>query len=177
MRKQTISYGLVSGMIGIIISLISFLFFQDKIGTQKFGLHSIPTFIGFIIGVYLMVRAALDRKKEQRGFLSFSEGLKESFLVKVISALLITIFTFISQYILFPDVYKNIQKRVMDQSIEKWDKQGLSEEQIESSINFTEKMLDLTPYLTFPMFVIGGFFMALIIAAIIQKKNPEADFS
>ena len=105
--------------------------------------------------------------------MSFGQGFGISMYITVISVVLSTIFTYI--YIKFVDdsMLTMIQQKTEDKLIE----QGLSDAQIEQSLEITGKFQ--TPEMILIFGIVGGIIMylvvALIITAITKKPNPELE--
>lgn len=171
--SKSVQYGLIAGLILVIISLISSLFFSDSMGEGGFGISSILAILSFVAWIYFMIKAATDRKKDQGQYITFKEGLKESFIVAVVSTVITFLYGVIAKFLLFPELHEKIEQKGLDKAIEKWEEQGMSEEQIETSTEMVTKFQDMGLWMTLPLFIILGFIVALIIAAIIKKNRPE----
>lgn len=171
--NRSVQYGLIAGIIGVITSLISYLFFPNKIGVG-FGIPAILGILAFIITLYLMFKSPQEQKEEQGGFISFKEALKSSFLVTAVSSVVGFVFTLLAKYVLFSDTFDRIMENAINMRIEKMEEKGISDEQIEMSLEMTEKFADMGIWFQLPGALVVGFIIALIIAAIVKKKNPNA---
>ena len=87
-RNVGITYGLITGLVLIIISLIQYLG----------GIKAFMSPLGYLVYIVLIVMAVLAAQKQKGlngGFLEFPEALKVTFTVFALGLLMQTIFTFI----------------------------------------------------------------------------------
>ena len=88
MNNPKVKYGLYYGIMAIVVSLISYF-----IGHIFF--LGVSRWLVFIIGVYIMYKAAAAVRYREEGFLSFGEGFTAAFIVFVIGNLILTVFTYV----------------------------------------------------------------------------------
>lgn len=172
MNNRSVQYGLIAAFIGIIVSVISYLFFPDQLGNPK-SIPSVLNILFFIAWIYFMAKAAIDFKADNGGYATFKEALKESFIVGAVSSVVMFLASMLMQYVLFSDVYKRVQENAITKMVTKLEEQGQSEEVIEQSIQFAEKSQSMGVWFTLPFFLILAFIICLVIAAIVKKKRPD----
>ncbi len=172
MNNKSVQYGIIGGLVGLITTLLTYLFFVES-SAKPFGPARIIGWLVLLILIYLMYRGAADKKLAQGGFISFKSALKESFLVGVVATVIGVIVNLIARFLLFPESYNRIMELTMNAQEAKMEAKGLSEEQIEASIKMIEKFADVGFYLQPAISLIIIFIIALIIAAIVQRKNPD----
>ncbi|MBC3540755.1 DUF4199 domain-containing protein [Rufibacter sediminis] len=158
-----IRYGVITAFISIIFSLILYV---TGLHTNK-GL----SYASMIIPIIGIVLAYNYFKKENGGFMSYGQGLGTGTIVTAVSGVLSGLFTYI--YLKFVD--PNVLEQIRNSSIEEMENKGMSDEQIEQAVSMTEKFT--TPEMMLVMGLIGavilGFFLSLIIAAIMKRSRPE----
>ncbi|GAB2544448.1 DUF4199 domain-containing protein [Rufibacter soli] len=170
MEEQTVTpasvgirYGLITGFISIIYSLLLFVT----------GLHLNKGFsyLAILIPIVGIVFAYRNFKNENGGFMSYGQGLGTGTILGAVSGVMSSIFSYI--YIKFID--GSIMEQIRNGSIEEMEQKGLSDEQIDNAIKITEKFS--TPEMMFLFGLIGAVFMAflisLIVAAVMKNNRPE----
>ncbi len=164
-------YGLICGGISIVFTLVLYL------GGVKWFVHPLA-WSGLAILIIIAVLGGLAQKKANGGFLEFSEGLKTTFTVFVISSLLATVF----QYVLFNIIDVPFREALTQETAEvtarMMEKFGASQENIDKTTTeiMTKNNYSLSKLaLNFAFGCILWFLFSLIIAAIIKKKKPEFD--
>ena len=160
--RVALKYGLIVAVGSVIYSTILLLTENN----QNQALSS----LGLIILVVGMVYAMRDFKDQNEGFMSYGQGLGLGTLIAAISGLLGA--TFMMFYTQFIDT--NLMRSTMDKTREGFEKQGMSDAQIESAMEVSEKMM--SPGILFAMGVfvsiLFGFIIALIVAAIMRRNRP-----
>ena len=165
-KQVSIKWGLISGVISIAFFLI--------ISMSGLTGESWTAIIGILLTVALMYMAHKEFKDQGDGYMSYGQGLGIGTLMSLLSALLSSAFTYM--YIKFIDTeyFENAQAIM----IEKWEEQGMSQDQIDISLDMMSKMQ--TPELTAGMGILGGvligFIIALIVSAITKNANPAEDY-
>lgn len=117
---------------------------------------------------------AIDDRRVAHGFMSYGQGVGIAFWIGLVSGIISSIFTYL--YIKFVDT--SFIDMVKEQQIETFQKQGMSDQQIDQAMkvaaNFT------TPEMMLIMGLLGSIIVTVIIGVIVsiftQKKNPEPAF-
>lgn len=160
--RIALKYGVITAVASIVYTTI--LIIAEK--NQNQGLSS----LGLIILVAGMVYAMREFKTENSGYMSYGQGLGIGTLIAAISGLLSS--TFMMFYTQFIDT--NLMKKALDTAREDMERRGMSDDQIEAGMQFSEKMM--SPGI---MFAVGiffsifiGFIIALIVSAIMRRNRP-----
>lgn len=163
--RVALKWGIIAGVALTVYTLI--LFLTEQVGNQSLG------FISIALSVVFIVLAMREFRTLNEGYLSLGEGVGVGTLVSAISGLISA--TFSTIYTTFIDTA--FYERLADTMQEQWEKQGLSDDQIEQASEMT-KMFQ-SPGLLFAFGLIGavvfGLILSLIIAAIMRKKRPVFD--
>ncbi|WP_407521225.1 DUF4199 domain-containing protein [Lacibacter sp. MH-610] len=173
MEKKTnspmIQYGLLSGLLGIIMFLILYLG-----GTKLFT--SPIAYAGYLIPIIFAVLACVKEKKAKGGFLKFGEALKTSFGVFVITSLLSTLFTYILMNYIDTEFATSMKSYTMEVTENMMKKFGASQTQIDEAVKKASEKDQFSlgsMLLGFSFGCIFWFVISLIISLIVRKENKE----
>ena len=157
-----LKFGVITAVASIVYTTI--LILAEK--NQNQGLTS----LGLIILVVGMVYAMREFKAENSGYMSYGQGLGIGTLIAAISGLLNSTFTMF--YTQFIDT--NLMKKALDTAREDMERRGMSDDQIDAGMQFSEKMM--SPGILFAMGIFFsifiGFIISLIVAAILRRNRP-----
>lgn len=171
--NKSVQYGVIAALVSIILNVISLLFFSNEMIEGKVGISSVFQFLSFVVLVVFMVKAVKDVRDEQNGFIRFKEALKPSFTVGAIWSVLNFILGILFQKVIFKSIYDRVFEVASQKQITQMEENGLSEEMIESTMQMTEKIQSMAVYFTLPVILVVTFILALIISAILKRKNPS----
>lgn len=164
-KDVSVKWGLISGVIGILFYLI--LILGDLFLTPG------VSYIGLIPFAVVLYMAYKEFKDQGDTYMSFGEALKIGFLISLIGGLLLSVFNIIYGQFVDPE----LANRIKDMMIEQWEAQGMTDEQIDQAMSFTNYMFN--PLIGFALVlvknIIVGFILSLIIGAIAKNNNPELE--
>ena len=164
-----ISYGLITGLVLIIISLIQYLG----------GIKAFMSPLGYLVYIVLIVMAVLAAQKQKGlngGFLEFPEALKVTFTVFALGLLMQTIFTFILFNYVDPSFKEALAQEIMNKTEDFMRNLGASENTIDEAL---EKERGKDPFafsrvlLGYGISCIVAFIVCLIISSIVKKTKPS----
>lgn len=159
-RPTGIRYGVMLGVISLILSILFIMFNMIDLSGQKSNLLS--TLVSFAITIVFFVLAILyHRDKELGGKISLGRAISVGFWVALISSVIAALGMFIYYQFIDPDYLNQAVSRLTELYREK----GVSEEQIETTMSMT-KML-MTPMSLTIFTIIGNLFWGVIISLII----------
>lgn len=168
--KTFVKFGLISGVSGIIWTLIMYLTELDKTDLAKpLGWVMVLIYIAFVV---LAIKEVRDAKN---GFITFGEAFKTGFLTALIGALIGTTYFYI--HVSFVDL--GFIDHILEQSRSEMMKQpNLTEEQLEQAMKFTSMFMTpgVMSFFGLLINVIGGVIGSLIVAAIMKKEPPAGDY-
>ncbi|MFT2009480.1 DUF4199 domain-containing protein [Pontibacter sp. 13R65] len=158
-----LKYGIAGGLIAIFYSAMLMIFNQS---TNKW-----LAFLSYFILVGAMIYAMQQYKKGNDSFMSYGQGLGIGTLVATIIGLMSGLFMVV--YTTFIDTahFANI----MDQQRMELEDRGMSDEQIDAALAIGESMSGpfMMIFMSLAGFALIGFFLSLIISAIMKKNRPE----
>jgi hypothetical protein len=158
-KNLGVLYGLINAGVAIVFTVILYL------GGAKMFVGPLG-WVGRALPIVVCVIGGLQIKKQQGGYLEFSEALKATFLILVIGSLIETAF----QYVLLNYIDVSFREALAQVTAEQAEKLmrrlGASETQIDEAV---EKTLNKNNYtignllLGFVVGCIGSFIVALIV--------------
>jgi hypothetical protein len=162
--REGVKIGLINGAIALLLLFGGYFAGLDIFVTVQF----ISKFIPYMMVILIIY--GLQLRKRNGGYLAFKEGLQYSFMSYVIVALLVAIGT----YILFNLVDKNLTEKSFDLSIERLNKMGMKEEEIERAIGKrgNQKTDFYTIFLGTGFGLIWDFVLSMIVTVIIRREKP-----
>lgn len=166
--KPFLKFGLLSAVIGIFISLLTYIMGLDKSPTgQYLGWINIPATI------FLMVMCVKETRDTLfNGFISFGQSFKNLFLMLLVSTFLSGVFMYFYTSAINPSLIDYI----MEQQALEMEKKGMDQAAIDQAMAMSEKFI--SPAWMTIWTIVGGLFMgvviALIISAIMKKSDPNA---
>ncbi|WP_347156379.1 DUF4199 domain-containing protein [Pontibacter chitinilyticus] len=158
-----LKYGLITALVGIVYSLILNVLDQSANGWLNWVIYLI-----LLGGLILAMR---EFKARDYGYMSYGQGLGIGSLLSAIFGLLTGIFSWIYSTYIDPQFMAKLQEVQRTKMLEK----GLSDEQIDAAMGMAAKFQNPVTLIfgSMAVFLIIGFIMSLIVAAIIKNKRPE----
>lgn len=171
MNSIVIKNGLLASGAAIVIGLVVYLASPKGVFTWGSWLTLVPL-------IYFMVNAVKETRDGYGGYITLRQAFAPAWITYLIYAVISSIFTFVLMNYIDPDMI-TMAKEI---SIEAFEKMSglLGEEAVQAAIeeienknpfSFSQILINTAGSLVFP-----GALVALIIAAILKKKNPE-DFA
>ncbi|MAW09499.1 MAG: DUF4199 domain-containing protein [Flavobacteriaceae bacterium] len=164
-RDFILHYGTILGLLSIVFALI--IFFLDLHYAQE---NSV-SFVNYGISITVLIIALLDFRKTNNEILSLGDSIKMGMGVFLISAIYVSIYTFILLNFLDPEtLIKSLEvteMKILEQNPE------ISEDQLDQILSFQEKFS--TPFVISTVLIvfslISGFFSSLILGLIFKKPR------
>ncbi len=158
-----VRYGLLTGLVSVIVSLTLFLTQTEQ---------SPARWLGLIVGAAGIYLAQNDFKKQNGGFLEYGQGLGIGTLLNLISGALNAVFTYF--YIQFVDD-GFIGRIIATARAEMEAKGNLTDEQIDQALAMTTKFTTPTMLLVFGILgaAFFGFLLSLLITLVTKHSRPE----
>jgi len=171
--KSGIQLGLLFGVIMIFEFTISYVIGIEKLVGTSFGV--IINLLNYLILPLLFIFLGCSNyKRNNNGFIKFSECLKTGVSITVIAAIVYAIFNLIFNLI-FPEFIEQIIAVTKSELLK--GKPNSTNEEVEMALSITRKFM--SPYIVFPftivMYAFFGLLYSLIVGAIV-KKDPNQSF-
>jgi len=165
-QTSTARVALKYGVLGSVVIMV----YSTILNVSGLSQNKILSALSFVFMIAAIVMAMKNFKEQNKGFMSYGEGLGVGSLVSAIMGLLSSAFTMF--YIQFID--NTLLTQSMDQVREDMERRGMDDSQIDQAMEYSQKFM--SPGVVFVMGVFGyvltGFIISLIIAAIIRRDKP-----
>ncbi|OBX24589.1 uncharacterized protein DUF4199 [Gelidibacter algens] len=164
--KFAINYGVILGLVMVVISVIAYVTGLALEGAQW------PTAIYYIIFPVVIFYAISQYKKRNASLLTLSEALKVGVLIGVISAIVFVIYSLIFNYIIDPDFVNQMKDVARDNMLEQ--NPDMTQEMVDQGMKFVEMFTNPA--------IMGAFWIALsalfgliyaLIGGLIMKKETK----
>jgi ACR3 family arsenite efflux pump ArsB len=166
--KPYLKFGLISGIVGIFITLLVYIMGLDKSPSgQYIGWINIP------VTIILMVMCIKEcRETLYNGFISFGQAFKNLFLMMLVSSVISGIFMFFYVSVINPSLIDYIK----EQQILEMEKKGMEQAAIDQAMSFSEKFISpgMMTFWTMAGGLLLGSLIALIVSAIMKKNDPQS---
>lgn len=153
-----------------VLTAVAVIVYSTLINLTGMTQNRALTSLAFVILIVGIVLAMKEFRAQNNTFMSYGQGLGIGSLVSAIVGLIGSMFSMF--YMEFID--NTIIQQSMDKAREDMEARGMDDAQIEQAMSMTEKFM--TPGVMFAMgvlsYVIIGFILSLIIAAIMRKDKP-----
>jgi hypothetical protein len=165
--RNSINYGIILGFTLIIISVISYLFGSMDTKTGQL-ISSFFQYAIIIIGIFWGTKSL---RTSSGGFISYGRALGSGTLICLFASIVLAIYLFI----FFKFIDKEVIKKMIEQSEQRFVESGLSDEQLELSMSIVKKTM--TPVFlslgTIWSLSFMGFLFSLITSIFLQKKGSS----
>ncbi|MFH2144116.1 MAG: DUF4199 domain-containing protein [Bacteroidota bacterium] len=171
--KDSIKYGIILGLISIILSVLIYVFDLVTISLWSGAIVGLLTLIVYFIAILILIKNYRD--KILGGFLKYGRGLAFGTITGIYAAILIAAYTFLFNEVIDPDYQKNTMEKVSEMTVDYLYKAGLPDDQIEKTIDMmqTKEIPSAmsASLLSIPGNIIFVFIVSLIAAAFAKKKK------
>lgn len=163
-----VKFGLVAGIVKIIISTIQYQFFLTS-----WGMSMLFTFLSFAIGVTFLCVAGIRQRKAMGGYMDIKQAFQAVFVAAMIMVVISYAYDFIYMRFIDPSMMDTIKESSMA-AAERW---GAPEERLDAMAKqFDEQNADKMKIgkqlLGFGIYVVAYGFVSFICAAIVKKNKP-----
>jgi hypothetical protein len=171
--QHSIKWGIILGLIAIIITLIAYLIDITLLAKSGVGLISLA------ISIAIVIYAGRDYRSKLGGYMSFKEAFIHAFVVLVISGFLGVLFNILLYNVIDPDVVPILVEAQMENAMKAMEAFGgaSNTEMMDGMAEGIKDGYTVTGQATgFLWLLIIYAIGALIVGAINKKKNKEEEF-
>lgn len=166
--KFAINYGIILGLIMVVISVITYITGLALEGAQW------PQYLYYLIFPIIIIYAISQFKRKNANLLSLSEALKIGVLIGVISALVFVVYNLIFNYFIDPEFMGQMMDVGRDKILE--ENPNMTQEMVDQSMGFME--IFFNPFILsafwLAMSAIFGLIYSLIGGLVMKKENTHA---
>ena len=167
MQKLGMKYGLICGLVYIIFGMASILLGPDA---QKSPFLSLLLGLAMVVSTFFVIFYGVKdfRDNINVGSLTVGEAVKLGALIALIAALLAAAFTLLYNYVIDP----GYADRMMDAAREQLEDRGMTDEQIEQAMGWSEMFRSpaLGAAFTVVWYCLWGLVKGLISGAILKQE-------
>ncbi|MFH6769851.1 DUF4199 domain-containing protein [Gaetbulibacter aquiaggeris] len=162
--KFAMNYGIILGLIMILISVITYVTGLALEGAQW------PNWIYYAAFPVIILYAISQFKKQNLNILSLSQALKIGVLIGVFSAIVITIYSIIFNYLIDPEFMSQMMEVARDKMLEN---PQMTEEIVDQSMKFVEMFSNpaISGAFMIAMSAIFGLIYSLIGGLIMKREE------
>ena len=155
-------YGLLTGLVSIIFSLIQFMTHTDQ---------SPLRWLGLIISIVGITLAHKEFKQRGDGFMSYGQGLGIGTLLSLIAGLMSAVFF----YVYVTAIDATFVDHIMEVQRQQMEAKGLEEAQIDNAMEMSKPFMSPGVMSLFVILFSAffGFIIALIVSAFTKNTRPE----
>ena len=164
-KDLSIKYGITSGTIGVIFSLI--LFFTDSL----YDKNSSTEWVSWLVEAAIIILAIIAFKKANDGLLSLSESIKIGLGVMVISGLISCLYMFLLANFMEPEYFEKTLEVSRELILEQ--NPTITMEQLDQMAEIQKSF----SWVVYPSIIIGSLILGLLVSLtaglFLKKSNPE----
>lgn len=165
-KTSTARIALKYGVLGAVVIMV----YTTIVNISGLSQNKILQVLSFAFMIVAIVLAMQDFKEQNKGFMSYGEGLGLGTLLAAIMGFLGSMFTMF--YMRFID--PAILTQGMDKVRSDMEARGMDDAQIDQAMELSQKFM--SPGIMFAMGVFGyllmGFILSLILSAILRREKP-----
>lgn len=167
-------WGLIIGIVNIILTILIYIADITLMANWWLG------FLFLFLNIGLVIYAGINFRNSGDGYLSFKGAFSYSFVVLAITGIIGLFFRYLLFNVIDPDATQIVVEATVEKTEAMLQSFGLDEDQIEESmddvVTRTEKQFSLAgSFIGFLWSLIFYAIGALIIGAIVKKRNPEEE--
>jgi len=163
---STARVALKYGVLGSVVIMI----YTTIINVSGLSQNKFLPMLSFIFMIVIMVMGMKEYREQNKGFMSYGEGLGLGTLLSAVMGFLASMFSMF--YIRFID--PTILTQGLDKVRADFEAKGMDDAKIDEAVAFSQKFM--SPGIMFAIGVFGyifmGFIISLILAAILRREKP-----
>ncbi len=169
--STTLKWGLITGMVYVIFSLVSNLMGVQESGNKMlgFGVNTLMMLATFYT-IYLGVKESRDQ--DLNGYMTMGQGFLIGFKIALIAGLISAIFVFIYTKFIDPDLFNRIATGMEEQ----WDKAEMPENGREMARKWMGYFMNpiVSAIITILYTAFWGLIKGLVVGAMLKKEAPPS---
>ena len=167
--EEKVSTARVALKYGVLVSVV-IMVYTTIINVSGLSQNQILSTLQFVFMIAAIVMAMKDFREQNKGFMTYGEGLGLGTLLAAVMGLLVSIFS--TLYNRFID--GTILTQALDKVRTDMEQRGMDDAQIDQSMELAQKFM--SPSIMFFsgvfMSILTGFVISLVVSAIFRKEKP-----
>lgn len=172
-KSSAINYGLYLGISLLLLTGIGYAVSLDLFTEIWFGL------LFLLVVIVLGIISIAKSKKLLGGFISFKDAFTSYFLTLLVGVLISAAFSIILFNFIDPEASAELQEKIINSQIDRLESYNVPSEVIDETVEQMEakgNMYSVSNVLQSIVWQLAGFsIVGLIVAAIMKKRNPDAE--
>lgn len=170
LQRYWVKYGLLIGLIIVVVNVLIYTIAENLLFEQFMSYTQIGLML--IIGIF----AAIDKKRNNGGFISYANALGTSFGAFMLGVLILTVYNVILYFLIDPDLLNSAVSFMVQKANEAGPRGNQTQEDFEKAVQMIQEHgkrfflfgMAMSPF-------IFGFFgiIAFLISSAIIKKEPH----
>lgn len=165
-------FGFIGGLCFIVYGLILYMFFSNPAEAGIMGSVYQMGVSTVLFTTIIVMAIKKHRDEDLGGYISFGRAFWTGFVTIIITRAIFALFSLLYTTVIHPDYAKEMQENLRTL----YERQGMSEQQIEQSLGFVQMFSN--PLIGFGFLLvwaaISGAIVGAIVAAIMQKEKPAS---
>ena len=167
LKKIALNYGLILGLLSIVITVILFVT-NNHIDRPWWS-----SLLSFLLMIAIIVYGLKAFKAANGGFMSLGEAIKTGLAISVVAGIIGAIFNYLFVTVIEPDFVAKMLDFTRERMYEQ--NPNMTEEQAEMALSMSEKFM--SPGIMSAFAIIGslffGFIISLIAGLVMKQNRPE----
>jgi len=163
---STARIALKYGVLGAVVIMV----YTTILNVLDLSQNKLLSTLSFVFMIVAIVMAMKDFREQNKGFMSYGEGLGLGTLLAAVLGFLGSMFSVFYTKFIDP----NLMANAMNKAREDLEAKGMDDAQIDQAMELSQNMM--SPGILFAMgvfmYILTGFILSLIIAAILRKEKP-----
>jgi hypothetical protein len=165
-KVSTARVALKYGVLGAVVTMV----YTTIINVSGLSQNQVLMSLSFIFTIAAIVMGMKEFRAQNKGFMSYGEGLGLGTLLSAVMGFLVSMFSTFYNKFIDPTIVTN----AMDKARSDMELRGMDDAQIDQSLEVVQKFM--SPGVMFAMgvfmSVLIGFIVSLVISAILRREKP-----
>lgn len=172
LKKDAVMSGLIWGVIDIVLLLLVYYVAFSFMGSTWYSVTKM------ILAIALAVFFTRDLRNKAGGFWTFSQALKHIFIMFMVSAILVAVFTFMFGKFIDPSYPVKMKELISTSTMELYENMGMTGDALDQANTALDEQLEkqYNPTVSQAIVAFGiigiFYFIGALIFAAIFKRNP-----
>lgn len=167
--STVVKWGLITGMVYVVFSLISNMMGMNQGGGGGMGLNFLILAVLTVATFFTIFLGVKETREDTNGYITLGQAFMTGFKIALIAALISAVFTILYGYLIDPD----LSEKILSGAEEQWDEMNVPEENRDTMRKWSGYMAN--PVVLAAISLVSVIFWGVIkslVAGLILKKDP-----